>query len=95
MLAPTIAVELPTTAGWPQACRLISLLLVNVQALLDVSLAAPGRVTLPRSPPHSLLLSGSLFNPFPTGWGLDSPIVARWTGNSELPVQFFSVDAAC
>eukprot|EP00775_Hariotina_reticulata_P003564 gene3564-3832_t len=51
------------------------------KGLLDVSLSAPGRVTLPRAPPHSLLLSSSLFNPFPAGWGLDSPIVAQWTGD--------------
>jgi hypothetical protein len=52
-----------------------------VQELVELSLSAPGRVTLPRAPPHTLLLSGSLFSPFPTGWGLDTPLVAKWTGD--------------
>ncbi|KAF8062046.1 TMN7 [Scenedesmus sp. PABB004] len=49
--------------------------------LLEVSLSAPGRVSLPRAPPHTLLLSGSVFSPFPTGWGNDTPLVAQWTGD--------------
>ncbi|KAF6263018.1 hypothetical protein COO60DRAFT_1492560, partial [Scenedesmus sp. NREL 46B-D3] len=48
--------------------------------LVELSLSAPGRVTMPRAPPHTLLLSGSQFSPFPTGWGLDTPLVAQWTG---------------
>lgn len=32
-----------------------------------MTLSAPGRVTLPRAPPHSLLLYGSQFAPFPAG----------------------------
>jgi tRNA pseudouridine38-40 synthase len=51
-----------------------------VQELLEVSLSAPGRVSLPRAPPHSLLLYGSQFSNFPAGWGLDTPLVARFTG---------------
>jgi hypothetical protein len=52
-----------------------------LQELIELSLSAPGRVTLPRAPPHTLLLSGSLFSPFPTGWGLETPLVAKWTGD--------------
>jgi tRNA pseudouridine38-40 synthase len=52
-----------------------------LQELVELSLSAPGRVTLPRAPPHTLLLSGSLFSPFPTGWGLETPLVAKWTGD--------------
>jgi tRNA pseudouridine38-40 synthase len=46
-----------------------------------MSLSAPGRVTLPRAPPHSLLLYGSQFAPFPAGWGLDTPLVSKYTGD--------------
>uniref|UniRef100_A0A383VE63 Pseudouridine synthase I TruA alpha/beta domain-containing protein n=1 Tax=Tetradesmus obliquus TaxID=3088 RepID=A0A383VE63_TETOB len=53
---------------------------VMPRELIELSLSAPGRVTLPRAPPHTLLLSGSQFSPFPTGWGHDTPLVARWTG---------------
>jgi hypothetical protein len=59
------------------ACAAVWLL----QELLDMSLSAPGRVTLPRAPPHSLLLYGSQFAPFPTGWGLDTPLVSQYTGD--------------
>ncbi|WIA38279.1 hypothetical protein OEZ86_001619 [Tetradesmus obliquus] len=54
---------------------------VMPRELIELSLSAPGRVTLPRAPPHTLLLSGSQFSPFPTGWGLDTPLVAKWTGD--------------
>lgn len=54
---------------------------VMPRELVELSLSAPGRVTLPRAPPHTLLLSGSQFSPFPTGWGLDTPLVAKWTGD--------------
>jgi tRNA pseudouridine38-40 synthase len=53
----------------------------SLQDLLELSLSAPGRVTLPRAPPHSLLLYGSQFSPFPTGWGLDTPLVSKYTGD--------------
>lgn len=51
------------------------------QELLELSLSAPGRVTLPRAPPHSLLLYGSQFSPFPAGWALDTPLVAKYSGD--------------
>lgn len=46
-----------------------------------MSLSAPGRVTLPRAPPHSLLLYNNQFSPFPAGWGLETPLVAKYTGD--------------
>lgn len=49
--------------------------------LLELSLSAPGRVTLPRAPPHSLLLFSNQFSPFPAGWGLETPLVAKYTGD--------------
>lgn len=52
-----------------------------VQELLEFSLSAPGRVAVPRAPPHSLLLYGSLFSPFPAGWGLETPLVSKYTGD--------------
>jgi tRNA pseudouridine38-40 synthase len=51
------------------------------QELLELSLSAPGRVTLPRAPPHSLLLFNNQFSPFPAGWGLETPLVAKYTGD--------------
>jgi len=55
--------------------------LAVVQELLELSLSAPGRVAVPRAPPHSLLLYGSLFSPFPAGWGLETPLVSKYTGD--------------
>lgn len=52
-----------------------------LQELLEMSLSAPGRVTLPRAPPHSLLLYNNQFSPFPAGWGLETPLVAKYTGD--------------
>jgi hypothetical protein len=60
-------------------CPVIALL--HAQELLELSLSAPGRVPLPRAPPHSLLLFDNQFSPFPTGWGLETPLVSRFTGD--------------
>lgn len=51
--------------GWELGAHTHTAALAALQELLEVSLSAPGRVTLPRAPPHTLLLSGSLFSPFP------------------------------
>ena len=50
--------------------------------LLEVMLSAPARITVPRAPPHTLLLADSFFSSFPAGWGLDVPKVAQYTGAS-------------
>jgi hypothetical protein len=60
-------------------CPAIALL--HAQELLELSLSAPGRVPLPRAPPHSLLLFDNQFSPFPAGWGLETPLVSRFTGD--------------
>lgn len=54
---------------------------LHAQELLELSLSAPGRVPLPRAPPHSLLLFDNQFSPFPAGWGLETPRVSRFTGD--------------
>lgn len=56
-----------------------------LQGLLDVSLSAPGRVTLPRAPPHTLLLSGSVFSPFPAGGLLLLLLLGFLLGGGVLP----------
>lgn len=48
--------------------------------LLPVALSAPGRVTVPKAPPHTLLLSGNEFSPFAKAYGEDTPALARLTG---------------
>lgn len=50
--------------------------------LLSVALAAPGRVTVPRAPPHTLLLAGSDFGAFARAYGdQPAPELARLTGD--------------
>ncbi|GFR46264.1 hypothetical protein Agub_g7817 [Astrephomene gubernaculifera] len=47
--------------------------------LLRASLAAPARVTVPRAPPHTLILADCSFPPFRKA-GADEARVARWSG---------------
>lgn len=51
--------------------------------LLAVALSAPGRVTVPRAPPHTLLLSDNEFSPFARAYGdQPAPALARLTGDA-------------
>lgn len=71
----------PTCAGTNyDSCTPNCVCVLHIQELLEVSLSAPGRVTVPRAPPHSLLLYNNQFSPFPAGWGHEVPLVAKFTG---------------